>query len=474
MHALASPRASIMSDTSYTQTQADLAALIATLGVGVFALDAHGVLRHANERALRALGVDTEADALGRPLAELAEPSQAQSIHDSLRAARRGYRVRIPWVGGDGSSLVFSPSFDRTGAFDGVSAHVVEGGRAERALARARAELQTLQSFFDSSVEGLALMGPDYRIERANDAFCALVGRTREDLRGRGLFSLARENGVWADELTRARGDLESRGSTDPIEGDYTRGDGSVVPLDVRAWRVYDPGSRAERIMAIARDASTRRRAARRARNDERVAVARERFGLDERAAGVALALATDPDPAHLTLLEYASARAHIVTTPTHVGDLGVALRDTLLGQLDDPHVLSLEGSSTRTADVDAQALQVAFGALLENALISSDRYPEVTLRVGDVDVDRPFVDALSHPHTLRPGPHAFVELTDHGHGMTHGVLGRCVELFYSTRDSTGLGLAAVNAIAYAHGGALHVASAPGQGTTVSIVLPTT
>ncbi len=462
-----------MSKTHDISTQTELTALIAALGVGVFALDDEGVLRHANERALRALGVDTEEGALGLPLASLADPSQAQSIHDSIRAARRGYRVRIPWLRGDGSSLVFSPSFDRTGAFSGVSAHVVEGSRAELALARARTELQTFQSFFDSSIEGLALMGPDYRIERANDAFCDLVGRTEDDLRGRTLFSLVRDNGDWEDVLTRARGDLESRGSTDPIEGDYTRGDGSVVPLDVRAWRVYDPGSRGERIMAIARDASTRRRAARRARNEERLAMARTRFGLDESAAGVALSLARNPTPKLLKLLEYASARVHIVTTPASLDDVGVSLRDTLFTHLEDTHVLSLEGSSSRTADVDVQALQVAFVALLENALFSSDRYPEVTLRVGDVDIDRAFADALSHPHTLRPGSHAFIELTDHGHGMTREVLDRCVELFYSSRGATGLGLAAANAIAYAHGGGLHVASSPEQGTTVSIILPT-
>ena len=140
--------------------------------------------------------------------------------------------------------------------------------------------------------------------------------------------------------------------------------------------------------------------------------------------------------------------------------------------RLDAPDALSLECASTSRVDVDADALRVAFAALVDNASAASGEDLALTLRVGDVDVDRVFVDALSHPHGVRPGPHVFIEVSDHGEGMDQEVLGRCVELFYSGRSSTGLGLAAVNAITRAHSGGLHVSSTPRVGSTISLILP--
>jgi signal transduction histidine kinase len=56
---------------------------------------------------------------------------------------------------------------------------------------------------------------------------------------------------------------------------------------------------------------------------------------------------------------------------------------------------------------------------------------------------------------------------------MPPGVLARCFEPFRTTKaQGTGLGLTICRQIVEAHGGAIRVESAPGQGTAVTVTLP--
>jgi signal transduction histidine kinase len=67
------------------------------------------------------------------------------------------------------------------------------------------------------------------------------------------------------------------------------------------------------------------------------------------------------------------------------------------------------------------------------------------------------------------------IDVVDEGCGMTPEVLARAVEPFYSTKavgKGSGLGLSMVQGFAAQSGGSLEIASAPNQGTTVSLWLP--
>lgn len=74
-------------------------------------------------------------------------------------------------------------------------------------------------------------------------------------------------------------------------------------------------------------------------------------------------------------------------------------------------------------------------------------------------------------------GRGAYVRLwvRDTGHGMTPEVAARVFEPFFTTKDvgkGTGLGLSMVYGVAKQSGGSAKIESAPGDGTTVSIILP--
>jgi PAS domain S-box-containing protein len=76
----------------------------------------------------------------------------------------------------------------------------------------------------------------------------------------------------------------------------------------------------------------------------------------------------------------------------------------------------------------------------------------------------------------LAPG-RVELTVTDNGEGMSPEILARAMEPFFTTKPSgkgTGLGLAMVYGAVKSHGGTLDLHSRPGEGTRVSIDLPTT
>ena len=73
----------------------------------------------------------------------------------------------------------------------------------------------------------------------------------------------------------------------------------------------------------------------------------------------------------------------------------------------------------------------------------------------------------------MRPGPYARVRITDTGCGMTAEVKDRLFDAFFTTKpNGTGLGLRSVALTIRQLQGRISVESEPGQGTSVTVMLP--
>ena len=71
-----------------------------------------------------------------------------------------------------------------------------------------------------------------------------------------------------------------------------------------------------------------------------------------------------------------------------------------------------------------------------------------------------------------RPGAIRLV-VSDTGHGMSPEILAKLSEPFFTTKPSgSGLGLSVSYTIIREHGGTVQVRSAPGRGTTFTILFP--
>jgi two-component system, NtrC family, sensor histidine kinase HydH len=75
-------------------------------------------------------------------------------------------------------------------------------------------------------------------------------------------------------------------------------------------------------------------------------------------------------------------------------------------------------------------------------------------------------VDGSASQDTVR------LEVIDDGPGMTPEVLQKVGRLFFTTRgEGTGIGLYQCRRLVEGAGGNLYIASAPGQGTTITVTL---
>lgn len=156
-------------------------------------------------------------------------------------------------------------------------------------------------------------------------------------------------------------------------------------------------------------------------------------------------------------------------------GDLGDVAASTLdmLGPFAEKRgiALRLERHAADTiAAIDHNQMQQALTNLVVNAVQASAHGSEVVLQVGR--------DVRTPPQGIdRGAPRACVVLTvvDHGSGIAREHQARVFEPFFTTKDvgdGTGLGLAVAWGIVREHGGWIEVASEPGRGSRLAIVLP--
>ncbi len=95
----------------------------------------------------------------------------------------------------------------------------------------------------------------------------------------------------------------------------------------------------------------------------------------------------------------------------------------------------------------------------------------ELTISTSPEDVD----ERDSTADDISPGRYIRIDVRDSGSGMSPEVLERVLEPFFTTKEpgrGTGLGLSMVDGFARQSKGCIRLNSAPGSGTTVSILIP--
>jgi PAS domain S-box-containing protein len=133
----------------------------------------------------------------------------------------------------------------------------------------------------------------------------------------------------------------------------------------------------------------------------------------------------------------------------------------------------SLLASDAALIGDSTQLHQVAMN-LCTNAVHAMERGGILSVLLERVDLTE--VQSLSRG-TLSPGPYVRLVIKDTGVGIRPEVVERIFDPFFTTRGvgkGTGLGLSLVHGIVTDLGGAIHVNSVPGEGTTFEIWLPVT
>ncbi len=134
-----------------------------------------------------------------------------------------------------------------------------------------------------------------------------------------------------------------------------------------------------------------------------------------------------------------------------------------------DPECPTIMADATEMYQVIMNLCTNAYHAMRDTQ--SASHVLEIQLAPVPVDENK----ALILGHNIAPGRFVKLSISDTGCGMNAEVMNKIFDPYFTTKklgEGTGLGLALVNSIITRAGGAITVASTPGQGTTFSIYVP--
>ncbi|MGY1823879.1 sensor histidine kinase [Geodermatophilus sp. SYSU D00079] len=165
-----------------------------------------------------------------------------------------------------------------------------------------------------------------------------------------------------------------------------------------------------------------------------------------------------------------------LTITPVDLGELaGDAVHDARAVQPDRPITLHLDPSLSELPVVlgDEARLRQVVGNLVTNALVHTPPATPVTVGISD----EPAAGDVTGDG--EDGGVVVLRVADEGPGMAPEDAERVFERFYRADPSrtraqggTGLGLAIVSALVAAHGGTVHLETAPGRGAAFTVRLP--
>jgi nitrogen-specific signal transduction histidine kinase len=154
------------------------------------------------------------------------------------------------------------------------------------------------------------------------------------------------------------------------------------------------------------------------------------------------------------------------------INDIVVTMETMLRRLMGENIELSIRlEASPGSIRADAVQIQQAILNLVINARDAMPKGGRISITTGNVQ------DAAAVGSEAPPGQMVSLVVEDTGEGMDAQTLDRIFEPFFTTKDvgkGSGLGLATVDGIVAQSGGRIRVTSAPNEGTTFTILLPST
>jgi len=470
----------------------------------IFTLDSEGRFQFVSPAWGRHFGYPA-SEVIGKPFVPFVHPEDvkpcAEYLGEVLTSGRSAtsppYRVRRM----DGSWLWFRANGTRLlteeGAlgFMGVAHDISERKRAEEALRESEVRYRSL---FNSMSDGFATVDMQGRIISFNPAFRDLLARPEGEITRLTYEDItpARWH-VCEGEIIREQ--VMQRGYSEVYEKEYLRGDGRLVPVELKVFLSRDGAGNPLGMNAIIRDISERkqaeverRKAQEEARRlEEQVVQAQKMESLGSLAGGVA----HDMNNVIGAILGLASVEAGEAPQ----GSVRRERMDTIIQACQRGGSL-LKGllGFARKGLADARLLDLNILVRDQVALLERTTLQKVQLDM-DLESDLPMVkgdpsalsnalmnlcvnavDAMPEGGTLRLRTRhkegwVRLEVEDSGSGMPPEVLARALDPFFTTKaqgKGTGLGLSTTYSTVKAHQGRMELLSQPGAGTTVSILVP--
>jgi PAS domain S-box-containing protein len=403
-------------------------------------------------------------------------------------------------------NLYMSPLRAEDGRVRGAMAVAVDITRQKVAQDALADSERRFRSAFEDAAIGMALTGADGSFLEVNESLCRMLGYAKDELKGKNFRNITHPDDLQAS-LDVLRKVNEGAIASFHMEKRYVHRDGHTVWVALSGSVVKDPEGRPLYTVAQMQDITERKKAEEELRrySTDLEAMVKERTEDLERVhallleagrlaavGSVAAQVAHDlrnPLTAINTNLFYLSeafrdkvdekvkesiktmqaAVSHAnkivedlleYSRPTELKVKGLPLRPIVndtIGSMEIPSDVKLNVRIPASAKVDGDAskLMRVFRNVILNAVESMPKGGELEI-ASDVRGDK-----------------VVTTIRDTGEGIREADMAKLFTPFFTTKArGLGLGLSICKRLVEAHGGTIEVKSRPGQGTTVSIVLP--
>jgi PAS domain S-box-containing protein len=340
----------------------------------------------------------------------------------------------------------------------------------QRAVDQANQRVRLLATACEQAGELVAIVSRDERIEYANDAFCRVLGYTREELallRPRAL--VAPESVPQIDVL---RENLRAR-QVSRVTVALTRKDGTHFQAACAAAPILDASDRISHFVAVIRDTTEELRLREQLVRGERLSA------LGEFVAGVAHEV-NNPLQSVIGTLDLVlkedleqGVRADLERTRFEAGRAGRIVRNLLMfvrptsneRLLTDLNEIVMASIGVRAYELELAGVQLReqYAPVLPLVLANRDEIQQIVLNLiinaQQAMAETPGERVLS-VRTLIEAGDAVLEVRDTGPGVPPDLAGRIFEPFVTSKPGgggTGLGLSLSFGIARAHRGTLEL-----------------
>jgi two-component system cell cycle sensor histidine kinase/response regulator CckA len=490
------------------EARAHLAAIVESSDDAIIGKTPDGKIVSWNAGAERTYGYKAE-EMVGRSISLLVPPDRPDEIPQILERLRHGERLQhyeTIRVRKDGCrievSLSISPIRDGTGAVVGSSAIARDITEQKRAEAVLRESEERFRKVFEEGPLGLALVGKDHRFVKVNSALCQMVGYSEAELLQMSFVDITHPDDVRPD-VELAERLFRQEIPFFQLRKRYVKKTGEIIWINLTASLIRDRDGDPINGLAMIEDITEVKRS-------QEEALARQKLeGLGVLARGIAhdfnnllggilaeaeliqadLAAGLSPDEGIARIKTVAIRGAEIVRElMIYAGEDQASFVEPVdLSRLVAEMVELMKVSITKHAVLKINLdkdLPAVWGSapqirqVLMNLIINASEAIGEKEGVIHVTTSRATADQGSFSNNgahLPAGDYVRLEVSDSGCGLTEEAKGKIFDPFFTTKFAgRGLGLAVVQGIVRAHGGATNVVSTPGQGSTFQVLLSCT